>query len=705
MSQEEQRVFLNAFNSIFFGMGIKDLRYVREVQFLLGSAYRGYHLYNGKKRKEAYIISVKNTKTEEVSIMMSEKYVIELGALLLPSIGGQPEGKATPGKRHISERLPRKKDGNLEHSLRLLDCVDVSEPYRDDLKEVNNMDRVNSHLISVTFQCPISCLFPFMNLACTEFKCLAYPCFFNQPDVNNRTINVTDIFDPIKSQTPNRGTDDYWGTIETAWGDSPRSNVASKAVVYFHEVRNEPLNSMKLNDSEYNATMSFYNKTLSLIGRPYAVKLTLEGASSLFCALTGREASVLFAKEFKEAANTELKVEKLAQRIACSAIQHMQLKFNSLRNRGDWDNLYEYLRNFLSVEMTRVGNGNSYTKMHFLELFPEKLNNPAETRKCVWMFMNAISPVRIGFLDGQRRACGAVNACLNRLPETSIEQLVDSFDPAKEDINLVAPKNPNLHVLSEWMTVEAVIPNVAAAAGKGNSQVTSLHLAILRRHSEIIQSEQKAARDRNLKDAITSILSSMTMDEEHQRKYLQIGEIMHRRTNKQGGRRESMYAGSTKDLDINNEVYDENRDFIIGLLFTETAPSVVSLFSLAKKAIPKVQAAKTPSEKKLEFIKANNGTLVANKRTGFFNFFGPPTTRADINMIASTIANFVYDKESFMEFLEIPSIQYGTESVRIGELEEDIAEMDMSGHVIGVPRDGQQMPVSFNCLTCKYHDY
>jgi hypothetical protein len=111
--------------------------------------------------------------------------------------------------------------------------------------------------------------------------------------------------------------------------------------------------------------------------------------------------------------------------------------------------------------------------MHFLELFPEKLKNPAETRKCVWMFMNAISPVRIGFLDGQRHACGAVNACLNRLPETSIEQLVDSFDPAKEDINLVAPKNPNLHVLSEWMTVEVVIPNVAAAAGKGNSQVTA----------------------------------------------------------------------------------------------------------------------------------------------------------------------------------------------------------------------------------------
>jgi hypothetical protein len=68
--------------------------------------------------------------------------------------------------------------------------------------------------------------------------------------------------------------------------------------------------------------------------------------------------------------------------------------------------------------MTRVGNGKSYTKMHFLELFPEKLKNPAETRKCVWMFMNAISPVRIGFLDGQRCACGAVNACLNRLPET-----------------------------------------------------------------------------------------------------------------------------------------------------------------------------------------------------------------------------------------------------------------------------------------------
>jgi hypothetical protein len=61
------------------------------------------------------------------------------------------------------------------------------------------------------------------------------------------------------------------------------------------------------------------------------------------------------------------------------------------------------------------------------------------------------------------------------------------------------------------------------------------------------------------------------------------------------------------------------------------------------------------------------------KRTGFYNFNGPPTTRADINMIAATIANFVYNAESFTEFLEIPAIQYGMESVCIGEAEQDIA--------------------------------
>jgi hypothetical protein len=49
--------------------------------------------------------------------------------------------------------------------------------------------------------------------------------------------------------------------------------------------------------------------------------------------------------------------------------------------------------------------------------------------------------------------------------------------------------------------------------------------------------------------------------------------------------------------------------------------------------------------------------------------------------------------------LEIPAIQYGTESVRIGEAEQDIAEMDMSGHVIGVPRAGKEVPVSFYCWT------
>jgi hypothetical protein len=176
--------------------------------------------------------------------------------------------------------------------------------------------------------------------------------------------------------------------------------------------------------------------------------------------------------------------------------------------------------------------------------------------------------------------------------------------------------------------------------------------------SEIIQSEQKAARDCNLKDAITSILSTMKMDEEHGNKYLQIGEIMHRRISKQEGRKDSGYTDSTKDSDINNNIYNNNHDFIIGLLLTETAPSIVSLFSVAKRAIPSVQVARTPSDKKTEFIKTNKNTLNSNKRTGFFNFKDPPTTQADINMIAAMIANLIYDTESFMEFLEIPSIHW-----------------------------------------------
>jgi hypothetical protein len=159
--------------------------------------------------------------TNEKSIQMSEKYVIKLGALLLPSIGGQPQGHATPRKQHITERIPKKKEGNQELSLRLLDCIDILEPYHNNLESVNHMDHVNSHLISVTFQCPISCLFPFTNLACFKSKCLVYPCFFNHQDVNNRMINVANIYDPVKSQIPNRGTEDYWGMIEMAWGDSP----------------------------------------------------------------------------------------------------------------------------------------------------------------------------------------------------------------------------------------------------------------------------------------------------------------------------------------------------------------------------------------------------------------------------------------------------------------------------------------------------
>jgi hypothetical protein len=148
--------------------------------------------------------------------------------------------------------------------------------------------------------------------------------------------------------------------------------------------------------------------------------------------------------------------------------------------------------------------------------------------------------------------------------------LVNSFDPTKEEINLVAPKYPNLGVLLEWITVEVVIANIAAAqaAGKENSKVTTLHLTSLRQHSEIIQSEQKAARGCNLKDAITSILSTMTMDEEHGRKYLQISEIMHRKTSKQEGRKESGYTDSTEDSDIINDVYDNNHNFCVWMRST-----------------------------------------------------------------------------------------------------------------------------------------
>ena len=100
-----------------------DLRYVHEVEFLLGSAYRGYHIYHGKKRQTGYVFTRVTKDTNEKSIQMSEKYVIELGALLLPSIGGQPQGNATPGKQHVTERIPKKNKGNQELSLRLLDCV------------------------------------------------------------------------------------------------------------------------------------------------------------------------------------------------------------------------------------------------------------------------------------------------------------------------------------------------------------------------------------------------------------------------------------------------------------------------------------------------------------------------------------------------------------------------------------------------------
>ncbi|MCK7498647.1 MAG: hypothetical protein MZW92_54515 [Comamonadaceae bacterium] len=152
------------------------------------------------------------------------------------------------------------------------------------------------------------------------------PIYLSQPDMNNRNVDINHVYSRDNANMEVR-SDDSWGTLETAWGESPFNMSAVKAVAVFYEVRLPEMISEPNPDEESPAKqfpdMSPHPDLDSpaklfpslntiverkLIGDPIARRLRLQSAKSFWMLMSGQNADVVFGETLKSYANKQEEV-------------------------------------------------------------------------------------------------------------------------------------------------------------------------------------------------------------------------------------------------------------------------------------------------------------------------------------------------------------------------------------------------------------
>jgi hypothetical protein len=354
----------------------------------------------------------------------------------------------------------------------------------------------------------------------------------------------------------------------------------------------------------------------------------------------------------------------------------MVVRFNNLVEADDWAKFYKYLRSKFARKLVR-SHKKENDEVTLVKWFPEKFTTEEETKKACCILVNSIGPVRASLLDSQRRFGGTLYAMLGRYPETSTDDLVNSFRP-DNDGSYLSGKKPDMKKLSIWMNCEAVIPYIKSD-DPADPTISALTLSLLRRHSELIQSEQRAATNRKLVDTIGELCKMLTQDQVTRNTCLNPGEQQYRLTKK------DREGGMPKpDSKVNVIVYDRVRDKLVSFLFKDTAKSVADMMNDARKGMKNLADAGDEREQLAKFIEINNGVLKNAAGSGPFTMSKPTLTRPDMNMIVSFVANYAFDVDSVSTLISLLSLQIGSESRRIGVG----GDKDMEGNVIGLPSSG-----------------
>jgi hypothetical protein len=680
-------------SEIFFGVAEPSLMQLRELEFLLSSAYRGYGSVVLANRKD-YVTPISQTSEEMedsngiLPFKILGKYIQELGGLYLPILDvekvlGSKEFGSPLGK------IPRKMSVETQGSS----PFEAMKPFvserksvdrlNHDISTIGTMQNTGRHLCTCTIQVPVTISLLFMNLGIIKHLEVCLPNYLNQPDVNNRRVEKTDVYNDHVAAMAVRS--DEWGTLETAWGDGPFTMTAAKAVVFFYQVKTHAKSEWTSSLCQHNSLipcLSSIGRELPLVGGPVAERVSVEAAVSLYQLFTETDPKAEFTNEYEEAHSSTDAEQQFAHRLVCSTLECIRVRFNSLNKASDWNDLYDHLRSHLSLNMAEKGSV-AHGKFLLKEFPPRPASEPL-VRKCCWMMMNIVTPIRISFLDGQRRATGAMYSLLQRKPESSVTNLYESLDPELNDNSLSTNKIPNFEILSSWMTIDSVRPHFKK---NESNMLTKEELALLKRHSELIQQESTSSRGQRFKDALVRTLSKLETNNDLRNKLVRIGEEQQRKGSNNPKKFHVPDHWEKNDEKKNQKVFIEMWDFVLGTLFDDTADSVKKLITYALK---NMWAANPPpvSERKSIFLTTNRASLKSDLKTEGMSFgkLFKINGRPELNSIAMLFAHYISDVKTISKLVNLTAMETGTFASSLSMAPR--AQKNSEGKIFGTTGEG-----------------
>ena len=394
-----------------------------------------------------------------------------------------------------------------------------------------------------------------------------------------------------------------------------------------------------------------------------------------------------------EAADSSTDAEQqFAHRLVCSTLKCIRVHFNSLNKASDWNDLYDHLCSHLSLNMAKKGSV-TYGKF-LLKEFPLRPASEPLVQKCCWMMINIVTPICISFLDGQRRATGAMYSLLQCKPESSVTNLYESLDPEMNDNSLSTNKIPNFEILSSWMMIDSVHPHFKK---NQNEMPTKEELALLKGHSKFIQQESTSSRGQRFKDALVRTLSKLETNNDLQNKLVRIGEEQQRKGSNNPKKFHVPDHWEKNDEKKNQKVFIEMWDFVLGTLFDDTADSVKKLMTYVLKNMW-VANPLPVSERKSIFLTTNHASLKSNLKTEgmsfgkLFKISGHP----ELNSIAMLFAHYISDVKMICKLVNLTAMETGSYASLLSLSSR--AQKNSEGKIFGTTRDGGVF------IEVRYHD-
>ena len=641
-----------------------------KMEEFLASAYKGVGKLLGIRHQQ-----VKKPKGQEF-FRINPWFAFELGGLYLSG----PKAAEVVTLHEKTDLVPRHLNASDEPVIHLPNFrlgTQCNLSYTDIQKET----KVDNYMSTVSMLLPMTVLSLLINPAAALSGTKIVPVYVTQPNVNNRNVKVTDLYDKTMVGKPNRTADQY-GTMETAWGVGPHNMDAQKITIMFYSVH--PSNSSS-DPGRITSVLSSIGAGTGLAGDPVAKKITFDEAACFFRCVTNDEVTNRFPTE--NFGSAENQTEENAVRIVLVSLEYIQLKFRSLRNDADRRGFYQYLRDIFIKEY-KVYNLDKAETNYSTAIWETEwdFDTANELNKRIWLMVVSLTPIRGGILDGLRRTTSGTYSLLQTLPESSLSDLASRLN-AESSAGFLTKEKPSYDILTKLITVDVVMA-VSNKKGEDNG-FSREEMLLYRQHSDYIQRTLVSARKRTFRDAISTIANDLASDQVLNNTVCVLGEILHREEKPPD-------VNETKDSDAekNSPQIATVIDHVIERLCSESARSVELLTVQALTDLKDVTDDMSKSDKINKLLALNKSTLASDNVKGIFTRNSLIKVRQDLNFIAYLIANFVTDTESANSLSRIANDNIGNRQKKLFDTGISFAKNE-DGKIIGkIGSDGVTYGVS-----------